>query len=285
MVRVGRFGVLSFLVLAIIGACEGNSTVRRRGSDAGAPPGDDSETGGATPSGGALATGGSAPAGGRSGRGGSAGVPTGGTTGAASGTGGGSSAGDAGEPSGGTAGTAGDAGAAGEGGMGACGNYDEPCCNRVTCRPAEAVCTRSPQDGGERYCRRCGVPGMPCCTGSTDGEYRPRRCDGGCCIFSGDYQCVAPMGRCPYGDSVCEADGTCTQCGGPGAPCCGATTHPWCPLPGTTCALDAPMPSCVPCGALGEPCCVATELVTPPTAACNPMLECDTPTMTCVAVP
>jgi hypothetical protein len=270
-------------------ACGESSRSRPSGDGAGAPSGGDGETGASAGSGGGSALGGTGAFGGRAGNGaggtasgreGTGGAPggeggaadTGGTAGGgAGGSGGttagagGASAGAGGVPGGGTAGAgaASGTGTSGTGGV-PCGGYDEPCCASVPgCNHADAACAPRSRTDSTRLCRRCGVPGAPCCGGHYSAVYEPRVCDGGCCVWwdaQSTWECVAPGDACTIG-GACQTDGSCAECGGPGDACC---THgfpnsfPWCTAPFTTCSFPDPR-RCEPCGRLNERCCINTE--------------------------
>ena len=205
------------------------------------------------------------------------------------------------------------AGSTSGGGLGGspCGGYDEPCCpmpcngdpNRTCygCSNADSscggsgtsVCTRCGREGERccsgtsgcvdsnltcalmntrRACVPCGAPGAPCCAG--------KACADGCCVYVGgdiEHQCVGRGDTCPVG-GACEADGSCTSCGGVGKPCC---EHPanteWCALRATTCMREVTPRTCEPCGELGQPCCQLTEEAFPG-ARCSSPLQCSSRT-------
>jgi hypothetical protein len=214
--------------------------------------------------------------GGAVGEGGSAQAGNGGFSGGA----GAAIGGGAGSSSAGTAGNSGTAGSAGTGGSAGCGGYDQPCC-LDQCTEPDAVCAQVDPMLSERRCLRCGVPGTPCCDGPNARDYRPYRCDGGCCVFQSTHpshwSCIATGDVCPVG-GACEADGACAECGRIGQACC-ARTGPepsppaWCPTPSTTCIYEA-LRTCEPCGEAGQRCCYETETAFP-VGACRMPLRCE----------
>ena len=132
----------------------------------------------------------------------------------------------------------------------ACGGDEQPCCTGATpCTAANTQCTATPGQY-DALCRKCGVPGSPCCPGQI--------CQGGCCVETmlGGSICAAASASCGPTTvaTTCASSGSCGPCGGLGQACCTSYGDSWCSAGHTACDTKGTH-KCVSCGDNGQPCC------------------------------